>query len=36
MIESGEMDRLEEYLRKKLISSGWKENLKSQCKDLIR
>lgn len=24
--------RLEEYLRKKLIGSGWKENLKSYCK----
>ena len=24
--------RLEEYLRKKLIASGWKENLKTYCK----
>jgi hypothetical protein len=24
--------RLEEYLRKKLIGSGWKENLKNYCK----
>lgn len=32
LIESGEMERLEEYLRKKLIGSGWKENLKSYCK----
>ena len=39
MVESGEMERylcchhrLEEYLRKKLISAGWKEDLKIFCK----
>eukprot|EP01016_Furgasonia_blochmanni_P038829 TRINITY_DN4741_c0_g3_i4.p2 TRINITY_DN4741_c0_g3~~TRINITY_DN4741_c0_g3_i4.p2 ORF type:complete len:145 (-),score=26.35 TRINITY_DN4741_c0_g3_i4:221-655(-) len=30
--ESGEEARLEEYLRQKLIESGWKDDLKKQCK----
>mmetsp|Transcript_17420 Transcript_17420/g.19845 ORF Transcript_17420/g.19845 Transcript_17420/m.19845 type:complete len:101 (-) Transcript_17420:33-335(-) len=34
--ESGEEARLEEYLRTKLIESGWKDDLKKECKDLIR
>lgn len=34
--ESGEEQRLEDYLRQKLIESGWKDDLKRHCKDLIR
>ena len=29
--ETGEKARLEEYLRQRLIESGWKENLKKHC-----
>ena len=31
MEETGEKARLEEYLRQRLIESGWKEELKKQC-----
>ncbi|CDW74391.1 UNKNOWN [Stylonychia lemnae] len=34
--ESGEKQRLEEYLRQKLIECGWKDELKKYCLDLIR
>ena len=34
--ESGEEQRLEEYLRTKLIESGWKDELKNHCKEMIR
>lgn len=34
--ESGEESRLEDYLRQKLIESGWKDELKKHCKDIIR
>ena len=34
--ETGEKDRLLDYLRQKLIESGWKDELKNYCKDLIR
>lgn len=34
--ESGEEARLEDYLRQKLIESGWKDELKKHCKDIIR
>jgi hypothetical protein len=34
--ESGEEQRLEEYLRHKLIESGWKDELKNHCKEMIR
>lgn len=34
--ESGEEARLENYLRQKLIESGWKEELKKHCKEVIR
>eukprot|EP01017_Pseudomicrothorax_dubius_P021945 TRINITY_DN2361_c0_g1_i1.p1 TRINITY_DN2361_c0_g1~~TRINITY_DN2361_c0_g1_i1.p1 ORF type:complete len:101 (+),score=22.18 TRINITY_DN2361_c0_g1_i1:129-431(+) len=34
--ESGEESRLEEYLRKKLVECGWKDDLKRHCKELIR
>ena len=34
--ESGEKERLEEYLRQKLVESGWKDELKKHCIDIIR
>lgn len=34
--ESKEDARLEEYLRQRLIESGWKDQLKTHCKELIR
>merc|ERR1711935_885473 len=34
--ESGEEQRLEEYLRHKLIEAGWKDELKNHCKEMIR
>lgn len=34
--ESGEEVRLENYLRQKLIESGWKDQLKDHCKHIIR
>ena len=33
---SGEEARLEGHLRQRLIESGWKELVKSHCKELIR
>jgi len=36
LTESGEKDRLKEYIRNRLIESGWYEDLKEQCKDIIR
>ncbi len=32
LVESGEKERLLEYLRQKLIESGWKDELKNYCK----
>jgi enhancer of yellow 2 transcription factor len=34
--ETGEKARLEEYLRQRLIESGWKENLKKHCLEIIK
>ena len=34
--ETGEKARLEEYLRQRLIESGWKDELKRHCLELIR
>ena len=34
--ESGEKEKLEEYLRQKLIESGWKDELKAHCIEIIR
>ncbi len=31
MEESGEKARLEEYLRQRLVESGWKDELKKHC-----
>ncbi len=36
LIETGEKERLLDYLRQKLIESGWKDELKNYCKELIR
>ena len=34
--ESGEKERLEDYLRQKLIECGWKDELKKHCIEIIR
>lgn len=34
--ESGERQRLESYLRERLIESGWKDQLKEYCLKIIR
>lgn len=36
MMETGERDRLKEFLRDKLIQSGWRDNLKEHCKVVIK
>lgn len=36
LIESGEKDRMKEFLREKLHSSGWHNDLKDFSKDCIR
>ena len=34
--ESGEKERLEEYLRQRLVECGWKDQLKVHCIEIIR
>ena len=34
LIETGEKERLLEYLRQKLVESGWKDELKNYCKGI--
>ena len=34
--ESGEKEKLEEYLRNKLVECGWKDELKNHCLKIIR
>ena len=36
MEESGEKEKLEEYLRQKLVECGWKDELKKHCIEIIR
>lgn len=36
MMETGERDRLKEFLRDKLIQSGWRDELKEHCKVVIK
>jgi enhancer of yellow 2 transcription factor len=36
LVETGEKDRFKEYLREKLHSSGWQNELKEFSKDVIR
>ncbi|GIX80204.1 transcription and mRNA export factor ENY2 [Caerostris darwini] len=35
-IESAEEERLKELLRTRLSESGWKEEMKAVCRDIIR
>ena len=34
--ESGEKEKLEEYLRQRLVECGWKDQLKVHCIEIIR
>lgn len=34
LIETGEKERLLDYLRQKLVESGWKDELKNYCKGI--
>lgn len=34
--ETGEKARLEEYLKQRLIESGWRDELKKHCLDIIK
>jgi len=34
--ETGEKARLEEFLRQRLIESGWRDDLKRHCLEIIR
>jgi len=36
LTESGERERLQEWLRTRLTECGWKENLKDHAKDIVR
>jgi enhancer of yellow 2 transcription factor len=36
LIESGERERLKDLLRTRLTDSGWREQLKAHCKEIVR
>ncbi|RWS17373.1 transcription and mRNA export factor ENY2-like protein [Dinothrombium tinctorium] len=36
LVETGEIDRLTELLRTRLLESGWKEELLAMCKEYVR
>eukprot|EP00003_Mantamonas_plastica_P003064 TRINITY_DN1248_c0_g1_i2.p1 TRINITY_DN1248_c0_g1~~TRINITY_DN1248_c0_g1_i2.p1 ORF type:complete len:105 (-),score=29.50 TRINITY_DN1248_c0_g1_i2:96-410(-) len=36
LVESGEKEVLKELLRTRLVECGWKDDMKSYCKELIR
>ncbi|KAF6150079.1 hypothetical protein GIB67_002861 [Kingdonia uniflora] len=36
MIESGELERLKELLRERLIECGWRDEMKSICRAFVR
>ncbi len=36
LVETGEKDKLKELLRDRLISCGWRDELKEHCKTVIR
>ena len=36
LTESGEREKLKELLRARLIESGWRDNLKTKCKEIIQ
>ncbi|KAF8770730.1 Transcription and mRNA export factor ENY2 like protein [Argiope bruennichi] len=36
IIDSNDIERLKELLRTRLLESGWKEEMKAVCRDIIR
>eukprot|EP01095_Lingulamoeba_sp_RSL-Kostka_P012775 TRINITY_DN5101_c0_g7_i1.p1 TRINITY_DN5101_c0_g7~~TRINITY_DN5101_c0_g7_i1.p1 ORF type:complete len:112 (-),score=40.31 TRINITY_DN5101_c0_g7_i1:215-550(-) len=36
LIESGEKERLKEFLRNKLVETGWKDQMKTHCREVIK
>ncbi|VEL09910.1 unnamed protein product [Protopolystoma xenopodis] len=36
LVQSGERNRLKDYIESRLIENGWTEKVKSACKDYIR
>ncbi|KAG8187805.1 hypothetical protein JTE90_025843 [Oedothorax gibbosus] len=36
LIESNDIERLKDLLRSRLSESGWKEEMKAVCRDIIR
>ncbi|KAL8566328.1 Transcription and mRNA export factor eny2 [Nucella lapillus] len=36
LVETGERERLKELLRTRLIECGWRDQLKSQCKEIVQ
>jgi len=36
LVESGERERLKELLRTRLIECGWRDKLRSHCKEVIK
>lgn len=36
LVETGERERLKELLRTRLIECGWRDQLKAQCKEIVR
>ncbi|EKX54226.1 hypothetical protein GUITHDRAFT_91818, partial [Guillardia theta CCMP2712] len=34
--DSGEKERLKEFLRQRLVESGWRDDLKEYCKEVIK
>eukprot|EP00455_Lapot_gusevi_P014567 TRINITY_DN1728_c0_g2_i1.p1 TRINITY_DN1728_c0_g2~~TRINITY_DN1728_c0_g2_i1.p1 ORF type:complete len:103 (-),score=20.60 TRINITY_DN1728_c0_g2_i1:98-406(-) len=36
LVETGEKERLKDYLRARLIECGWRDQLKAHCKEVIK
>ncbi|XP_037093433.1 transcription and mRNA export factor ENY2-like [Pollicipes pollicipes] len=36
LVETGEKEKLKELLRTRLIECGWRDQLKAQCKEVVR
>mmetsp|Transcript_18626 Transcript_18626/g.22315 ORF Transcript_18626/g.22315 Transcript_18626/m.22315 type:complete len:110 (+) Transcript_18626:146-475(+) len=36
LVQSGEKDRLKQYLRERLIETGWRDELKSKCRAIVQ
>ncbi|XP_076470381.1 transcription and mRNA export factor ENY2 [Babylonia areolata] len=36
LVETGERERLKELLRTRLIECGWRDQLKTQCKEIVQ